>query len=1178
MAAENILTIAYLNIRGQSGLPVDKQLQIEAFAKYNNCDIINLQEAHIESETFSTCNFIQSTFNIIDNNSRNKFGTASLVKSGLNFENVRNDLEGRALFFDIGDMTFGNLYLPSGTDARSRSKRESYCCEVLPNLMVNSKETGCIGGDFNCIVSHMDATNYPEAKMSRGLQRLIQLKNLQDSYRTLHPTSRTFSRYYENTRAEGATRIDRNYHFGEITVKDVWYQPLAFSDHFGLVIKIILPNQLTKILSPKCRFQFKLTAEVIKDKVFKERLGLAMVSWDRVREFDNRNSLSVLQWWEMLVKPGVRQLGIQRSKEIRKEKQGELNLLLLRQRYLKNKLQLGDYSYLAELKLVHLKIEKWYTRESEKVQHQSRVKEFQDNERSSIYHHEIHKRILKKTSILKLQTSNGIIEGHDACAAYLEQSVKDLLLNPAELDHLAQQALLAEVVPVFTAEDNRKMLTPPTNARVLKTVSSSNLNAAPGTDGLPSLLYKECWTTLGSALSDVMRAVHDKQKLQSSMRTSLMVFGSKPKKPHSILPGDKRKISLLNSDFKTATGLEADMLKDTATHTLSPLQLVAGSDRRIHHGINMARNAIFAAGRPGHAGCGILDTDLVAAFDFLCMEWVFMVLDKKGLDSQVIERLRNLYSDSRTIVMVNNVPGKVVENIRQSLRQGDLPSMHFFSFGIDPLLAYLEKRLQGIVISSLPVQGPVNRGQAAMDALEERYKLIGYADDVKPAICSMQEFSLVDRAMTLYEKASGCRLHRDPASKKCKFLPLARWRGTLQQEDIPCPYMTISDHLEMLGVELKATWSQTKKANGDICQSRVESTIRQWKSGKFMHYNLRSWSINQYCLSKVWFKTHSVDLRVGDVTKMTSLVKSWLYQDQLLKPEEMVMHRHPAVGGLGVHNVQLKAKAALIRTFMETAGNPTFRSSLFHTTLFRYHVLEETSLPNPGFPPFYSNDFFAKIRKVHLETPLNVRKMSEKEWYRVLLEEYCTMEIDQTGQQVNIKCRVERASPLTDWEQSWRLARLPGLGPENVSFLLRMMHDLLPTQERVARTNPRASPACQVPGCAVVCEDRGHALVQCVGSMSVGQRVLRCVQNFVPNIEVEALLRLELDIDEEVRLPLVWLVATVFSAVWQLRLEKKQVQLFEVRAELEAKINLLRETRYSGSAIKLDELVENFFC
>ena len=847
MAGENILTIAYMNIRGQSSLSVVKQLQIEAFAKNNHCDIINLQEAHIESETFSTCDFIQSSYNIIDNNSRNKYGTASLVKSELKIENIKNDLEGRVILFDIGDMTFGNFYLPSGTDARSRSSRENYCCEVIPNLMVNSRDIGCVGGDFNCIVNKIDATHYPEAKMSKGLQRLIKLKNFQDSFRTLHPASKMFSRYYENSRAEGATRIDRNYHFGDLVVKEALYQPLAFSDHFGLVIKIIMPSPTNKILSPKCRFQFKLTSEVIKDSIFKEKLGMAMISWQRVREFDTRNSLGVLQWWELLVKPGIRQLGIQRSKEIRKEKQEQLNLMLLRQRYLKTKLQLGHHNYLGELKLVHLEIEKWYTRESAKVQHQSRVKEFQESERSSIYHHEIHKRNIKKTSILKLQTNNGIVEGHTACAAYLEQTVEDLLLNSAELDSQAQQTLLAEVLPVFTSEDNRKMLTPPTDDAVLKTVISSNVNAAPGTDGLPSLLYKECWCVLGTALSEVMRAVFAGQKLQSSMRTSLMVFGSKPKKPNSILPGDKRKISLLNADFKTATGLEAKMLKDTATHTLSPLQLVAGSDRRIHHGINMARNAIYAAGKPGHAGCGILDTDLVAAFDFLCMDWVYKVLEQKGLDRKVIERLKNLYSESRTIVMVNNIPGRVVGNIRQSLRQGDLPSMHFFSFGIDPLLTFLEKRLQGILISSLPVLGPVAEGLPQLKPIEERYKLIGYADVVKPAITNMQEFTVVDMAMTLFERASGCKLHRDPASKKCKFLPLARWRGTLQQEDIPCPYMSISDHLEMLGVELKATWTQTSKANGDISQTRFGNTIQQWKSGKFMFMNLRSWSISTAC-------------------------------------------------------------------------------------------------------------------------------------------------------------------------------------------------------------------------------------------------------------------------------------------------------------------------------------------
>ena len=64
-------------------------------------------------------------------------------------------------------------------------------------------------------------------------------------------------------------------------------------------------------------------------------------------------------------------------------------------------------------------------------------------------------------------------------------------------------------------------------------------------------------------LTDVMIKSFNRKMLATSMRTSLMVFDTK-----------------------------SDRLKETASHTLSPLQLVAGSDRRIHHGINMARSAI----------------------------------------------------------------------------------------------------------------------------------------------------------------------------------------------------------------------------------------------------------------------------------------------------------------------------------------------------------------------------------------------------------------------------------------------------------------------------------------------------------------------------------------------------------------------------------------------------------
>ena len=337
----------------------------------------------------------------------------------------------------------------------------------------------------------------------------------------------------------------------------------------------------------------------------------------------------------------------------------------------------------------------------------------------------VYQKHLKKTSILKLQTSEEILEGHSACANFLEQSVGELLLHPAELDSAAQTCLLNEINPVFTHSDNEMLLTPPTKKDVLEVITNSNLHAAPGNDGIPSLLYSFCWDILGDPLTEVMQAIHSEQQPTISQRTSLMVFGSKPKKPKSIIPSDKRKISLLNSDFKTATGLEAKRFKKVTTHTLSKNQLVAGEERRIYHGVNLAREAVFATSK-SKDGCGILDTDYVAAFDFLVMHWVFKVLSKKGLCDQVIDRLKNLYKDNITVVVVNNVMGKSFLNHRWSLRQGDVPSMHWFAYGIDPLLHYLDRRLKGILIHSLPFHGPDLAGESRqIPPLEVRYKVVG---------------------------------------------------------------------------------------------------------------------------------------------------------------------------------------------------------------------------------------------------------------------------------------------------------------------------------------------------------------------------------------------------------------------------------------------------------------------
>ena len=385
---------------------------------------------------------------------------------------------------------------------------------------------------------------------------------------------------------------------------------------------------------------------------------------------------------------------------------------------------------------------------------------FNNRKKVRIFHHEQHQKHLKRSAILRLETEHGLIEGHKDCSAYLEAQVAELLLNPAVLNSEAQGILLEEVEQVFTEADNTMMNKLPTKNEIKEVLFNSNLRAAPGTDGITSLLYHDHWDILGDSLHEVTTEIMKGNSPTLSQRTSLMVFGCKPKKINSLLPSDKRRISLMNADYKIVTGLEASRFRKTQNHTLSPIQLNAGDDRRIHHGINKARDCIQAVSK-SKIGCALLDLDFVAAFDYTVLECVLMVLRKKGLSEIVINRIRNLYDNRITVPVVNNITGTGLQNIRGTLAQGCPGSMNWFSYAIDPLLVYLLKWLQGIPIISLPVFGPQEKDRNPPEPLTEQYKVLGYADDVKPGVRSMSEFAIVDRAATLFEQSSGNILHRE---------------------------------------------------------------------------------------------------------------------------------------------------------------------------------------------------------------------------------------------------------------------------------------------------------------------------------------------------------------------------------------------------------------------------------
>ena len=130
----------------------------------------------------------------------------------------------------------------------------------------------------------------------------------------------------------------------------------------------------------------------------------------------------------------------------------------------------------------------------------------------------------------------------------------------------------------------------------------------------------------------------------------------------------------------------------------------------------------------------------------------------------------------------------------------------------------------------------------------------------------------------------------------------------------------------------------------------------------------------------------------------------------------------------------------LVSTFLSQAISPAFPNNLYHNSLYRWHVLKERNIPNPGRPPYYSMTFFSLIKHVKETTPLNVSWISVKQWYQLLME----MGITHTNDDLNsppviINSKLEDKHLGKDLSMCYQSSRIFGLSTEQKFFNLKMM-------------------------------------------------------------------------------------------------------------------------------------------
>ena len=97
-----------------------------------------------------------------------------------------------------------------------------------------------------------------------------------------------------------------------------------------------------------------------------------------------------------------------------------------------------------------------------------------------------------------------------------------------------------------------------------------------------------------------------------------------------------------------------------------------------------------------------------------------------------------------------------------------------------------------------------------------------------------------------------------------------------------------------------------------------------------------------------------------------------------------------------------------------------------------------------------------------------------------------------------------------DWTRSWALAKLKGLSSETMTFLFRMLHQILPCRQRLERIFPRVETSvCRVCDTGEA-DSLLHSLALCPGSRESFDWMMRGLAKFSDGLTNDKILLLDI--------------------------------------------------------------------
>ena len=199
---------------------------------------------------------------------------------------------------------------------------------------------------------------------------------------------------------------------------------------------------------------------------------------------------------------------------------------------------------------------------------------------------------------------------------------------------------------------------------------------------------------------------------------------------------------------------------------------------------------------------------------------------------------------------------------------------------------------------------------------------------------------------------------------------------------------------------------------------------------------------------------------------------------------------------------------------------------------------------------------------------MDIINMSTKQWYKHLMDQEMFLTKNEDGSLTTNLSRAEKIYSDVDWEVTWKRIRLLSFSSNTVSFLWKLVHDLLTTEERLNSTLGKCPATCRH-GCPNgPIADQIHCFFHCSMTRNVGQWLLGIVQNFAPTNE-RNILKLCLPDNDA----LTWIVGNALHFSWLKRTSSVQADLPSCLAFLGAEVKVLKETKHHATANVINDII-----